>query len=77
MIQGELFFDNSKVKFEPQNEEIHEKILNLLSFTPITIDELVSTLGVSLQNVLPILMELEIENKIVRLSGQRISLING
>lgn len=75
MIQEELFFDNSKVKFEPQNEEIHEKILNLLSFTPITVEELVSALGMSLQDVLPVLMELEIENKIFRLSGQRVSLI--
>lgn len=76
-LQEELLFDSATVSFESEPEEIHEKILNLLSFTPITIDELVSTLGVSLQNVLPILMELEIENKIVRLSGQRISLING
>ncbi len=75
MIQKELLFDNSKVKFESQNEEIHEKILNLLSFTPITVEELVSALGVFPQDVLPVLMELEIENKIVRLSGQRISLI--
>ena len=76
-VQEKLLFDSAAVSFESEPEEIHEKILNLLSFTPITIDELVSTLGVSLQEVLPILMELEIENKIVRLSGQRVSLING
>lgn len=75
MVQKELFFDNSKVQFGVHGEEIHEKILNLLSFTPITIDELVSALGVSPQEVLPVLMELEIENKVTRLSGQRISLI--
>lgn len=75
MVQKELLFDNLKVQFGVHGEEIHEKILNLLSFTPITIDELVSSLGVSLQEVLPVLMELEIENKVTRLSGQRISLI--
>ncbi len=75
MVQRELLFDSSKVEFEIQSEEIHEKILNLLSFTPITIDELVSALEVSLQEVLPVLVELEIENKVTRLSGQRISLI--
>ncbi len=75
MIQEELLFDNPKVESEIRNEEIHEKILNLLSFTPITIDELVSALGVSPQEVLPVLMELEIENKVTRLSGQRVSLI--
>ena len=76
MIQEELLFDNSKVKFKTQNnEEIHEKILNLLSFTPITVEELVSALGMSPRDVLPVLMELEIENKIFRLSGQRVSLI--
>ena len=74
-VQEELLFDSSKVQFESTTEEIHEKILNLLNFTPITIDELVSVLGVSPQDVLPVLMELEIENKIIRLSGQRISLI--
>ncbi len=77
MIQEELLFDNSKVKFESPNEEIHEKILNLLSFTPITVEELVSALGAFPQDVLPVLMELEIENKIVRLSGQKVSLVKG
>ncbi len=77
MIQKEFLFDNSKIQFESHAEEIHEKILNLLSFTPITVEELVSALGVSPQDVLPILMELEIENKIVRLSGQRVGLVKG
>lgn len=74
-VQEELIFDNSKVEFEVRSEEIREKILNLLSFTPITIDELVSVLGVYPQEVLPVLMELEIENRVTRLSGQKISLI--
>ena len=76
-LQEELLFDSATVSFESEPEEIHEKILNLLSFTPITIEELVSSLGVSLQEVLPVLMELEVKNKVIRLSGQRISLING
>ncbi len=77
VVQKEFLFDSSNVQFEAKTEEIHERILNLLSFTPITIDELVSSLEVSPQKVLPILMELEIENKIVRLSGQRVSLVKG
>ncbi len=76
-IQKGLLFDSATVSFESEPREIHEKILNLLSFTPITIEELVSSLGVSLQEVLPVLMELEVKNKVIRLSGQRISLING
>ena len=77
MVQEKLVYGNSQTQFELGTEEIHEKILNLLSFTPITVEELVSTLGVSPHEVLPVLMELEIENKIVRLSGQRVSLIKG
>lgn len=77
MIQEKLLFDDLQAQSEPKTEEFHEKILNLLSFTPITVEELVTTLGVSPQEVLPVLVELEIGNKIVRLSGQRVSLIKG
>lgn len=75
--QKSLLFDSSTAFFEAngfKTEEIHEKILNLLSFTPITVDELISALGVSPQEILPILTELEIKNKIARISGQKIVL---
>lgn len=76
--QKDFLFDSEEVSMEidkSKTEEIHEKILNLLSFTPITIEELVSALELSPQEVLPVLMELEMENTIARISGQRVVLV--
>ncbi len=78
MEQKDFLFDSEEVSIElaeSKPEEIHEKILNLLSFTPITIEELVSALGLSPQEILPVLMELEMENAIARISGQRVVLV--
>jgi DNA processing protein len=55
-------------------EKIRKKILDSLSSVPITIDELISSIKVSPQEVLTALLELELANKIVRLHGQRICL---
>ncbi|MDR1561204.1 MAG: DNA-processing protein DprA [Holosporaceae bacterium] len=55
-------------------EKTRKKILNSLSSVPITIDELISCIKVSPQEVLTALLELELANKIVRLHGQRICL---
>jgi DNA processing protein len=55
-------------------ERTRKKILDSLSFIPITIDELISCIKVSPQEVLTILLELELANKIVRLHGQRVCL---
>jgi DNA processing protein len=55
-------------------EKIRKKILDSLSSMPITIDELISSIKVSPQEVLTVLLELELANKIVRLHGQRVCL---
>lgn len=59
---------------EQELKRLQEKILNSLSSTPITIDELISCIKVSPQEVLTVLLELELANKIVRLHGQRVCL---
>lgn len=59
---------------EREINNLKEKILNSLSSTPITIDELISCIKVSPQEVLTVLLELELANKIVRLHGQRVCL---
>lgn len=51
-----------------------EKILSSLSTVPITIDELISCIKVSPQEVLTALLELELANKISRLHGQKVCL---
>ncbi|MDR1551438.1 MAG: DNA-processing protein DprA [Holosporaceae bacterium] len=58
-------------------EKIRKKILDSLSPVPITIDELISCIRVSPQEVLSALLELELANKIVRLHGQRVCLALG
>ena len=59
---------------EKDLEKIRKSIMNSLSSVPITIDELISSVKVSPQEVLTALLELELSNKIVRLHGQRVCL---
>jgi DNA processing protein len=55
-------------------EKTRTQIMNSLSSAPITIDELISCIKVSPQEVLAALLELELSNKIIRLHGQRVCL---
>lgn len=76
-IQESLPLDKVEKLCDSDNIEAcdyQNKILNLLSSVPITIDELIENTGLSPQNILMILLELELQNKIVRLSGQKICL---
>ena len=59
---------------EENLEKTRKKILNSLSSVPITIDELISCIKVSPQEVLTALLELELSSKISRLHGQRVCL---
>jgi DNA processing protein len=77
IIPYQMFDDNYPSLSRPLEkdaEKIRKKILDSLSFTPITIDELISCIKVSPQDVLTVLLELELANKVVRLHGQRICL---
>jgi DNA processing protein len=55
-------------------EKTQKKILNSLSSIPITIDELISSIKVSPQEVLTALLELELSSKVSRVHGQRVCL---
>ena len=59
---------------EQEQKKLEENILKSLSSVPITIDELISCIKVSPQEVLTVLLELELANKIIRLHGQRVCL---
>lgn len=59
---------------EQDLEKTRKKILTSLSSVPITIDELISCIKVSPQEVLTALLELELAGKITRLHGQRVCL---
>ncbi|MDR2107286.1 MAG: DNA-processing protein DprA [Holosporaceae bacterium] len=63
------------LKISPADaEKIKKKILNSLSSVPITIDELISCIKVSPREVLTVLLELELSDKVIRLHGQRVCL---
>jgi DNA processing protein len=79
IIQKTLF-ENKSNAYRPSSldlEKIRKKILDSLSSTPITIDELISSIKVSPGEALSALLELELANKVVRLHGQRVCLALG
>lgn len=76
VFQEQFRFSDARNDVEFETSEINKKILNSLSFVPITIDELISSIRLSPREVLAALLELEFENKIVRLSGQRVCLLS-
>ncbi|MDR3187538.1 MAG: DNA-processing protein DprA [Holosporaceae bacterium] len=79
IIQNTLFENKSEAyRISDQDlEKLRKKILDSLSSTPITIDELISCIKVSPGEALSVLLELELANKIVRLHGQRVCLALG
>lgn len=74
-IQKNLCESEKVLSLVPENlEKTQQDILNFLSVVPVTIDELISRVKVSPQEVLAALLKLELENKVVRLHGQRVCL---
>ena len=77
IIPRQLFGDARPAAVKVSTKDvakIRKKVLDSLSSMPITIDELISSIKVSPQEVLTVLLELELANKIVRLHGQRVCL---
>lgn len=76
------FNDEQNNDYDPQlsiiNDEdlddIRKNILNMLSYTPILIDDLIKSCNNNVQGVLISIIELEVAGKITRLDGQRICL---
>ncbi|MFT8591507.1 MAG: DNA-protecting protein DprA, partial [Acetobacter orientalis] len=57
-----------------QPEKLHENLLDLLSFTPIPVDELVRHCQFSASAVLTVLTELELAGRVSLLPGGRVIL---
>ena len=60
---------------EKRLETLREKILELLSYTPIAVDEIVRECESSIAEVLTVLLELELAGRIERQPGNRVNLI--
>lgn len=58
-------------------EDAQDIILSHLSFTPVTVDELIRTCHLSISVIQTILLELELAGRIKRLPGNRVSLLEG
>lgn len=60
---------------EKRLDALREKILELLSYTPIAVDEIVRECESSIAEVLTVLLELELAGRIERQPGNRVNLI--
>lgn len=63
-----------KLIAEPDLTLIRSKIMTLLSYSPVLIDDLIKSCNNNAQGVLIVLIELELAGKIIRLNGQRVCL---
>ncbi len=65
----------------PANEDIpanaQEDVLKHLSYTPVSIDELIRACHMSIPVMQTVLLELELAGRVKRLAGNRIGLIEG
>ena len=68
----------TEIQFNPSskltNDQSRQAVLECLSHTPCTVDQITFTTQLPVSNVLTILMELELSGRISRLSGDRIIL---
>ncbi len=68
------YLDNSKKNLDISNQiENTPEILSLISKTGEDIDELIRKLDLSTQEVIVMLMELELEGRVIRLPGNRVA----
>ncbi len=77
---GQANFTPYTIDYDEQNQEnspeiAQDKILSSLSFTPISIDELVRACHLTISELQSTLLELELAGRIKRLSGNRITLL--
>lgn len=67
--------DDSDESFENSGKNIREKLLLLLSLTPLTVDDLISRCQFSVSDVMTTLSELEVEGIIESLPGGQVALL--
>lgn len=70
-----LLPDTSAYYDDENNEKLMEDLLSHLSFTPITVDELVRVCHVTISALQSVLLELELAGRITRLPAGRIILV--
>ena len=61
--------------FEEPSENAHDLVLDNLSFTPVTVDELLRACHMSIPVMQTVLLDLELAGRVKRLAGNRICLL--
>ena len=61
---------------ENETQTLRDQVLNTLSTTPVTVDELVRTCHVTIGAAQSVLLELELAGRLQRLPGGRVALLN-
>lgn len=61
--------------YEEPPENSHDTVLEILSFTPIAVDEILRSCHLSIGSLQSILLDLELAGRIKRLAGNRIQLV--
>lgn len=65
-----------RVYDEGEIQSLRPKIVEKLGMTPVSVDEIISQLGIPPQIVLTVIIELELAGKLERTSGNRVSLLS-
>jgi DNA processing protein len=71
----EIRFHSDIQDNDPRPENAEDLLLGQMSFTPVSVDELIRTCLLSISVVLTILLELELAERIKRHPGNRVSLV--
>jgi DNA processing protein len=74
-MRGALW-EPAEVKTSAASTDLRDRVINLLSPTPVDVDDLIRESGGAADQVLGVVMELELSGKLVRQSGGRVALAN-
>lgn len=69
-------YDPPVDSYEEPPENSHDRVLEILSFTPIAVDEILRSCHLSIGSLQTILLDLELAGRVKRLPGNRIQLLS-
>jgi DNA processing protein len=74
-MQG-AFWEPTEIKITAAPADLRDRVVSLLSPTPVDVDDLIRESGGAAEQVLGVVMELELSGKLIRQSGGRVALAN-
>ena len=76
-VQTSLSFSDqpqAETEIEPEGD-LYDKVLTLLSYTPVHVDEIIRQLEASTSEILTVLLDLELSGRVERHIGNKVSLL--